>query len=236
MTELIEGIEERLFAVKEKISKSPSLEANPKLLAVSKTFPKEAVLIAAKAGQREFGENYAQEGCEKVKWFKENHPEFPLVWHFIGPVQGNKTRPIAECFDWVESVNREKIARRLSEQRPAGLPPLNVLIEVNIDGEESKSGVKPEEVPALAKIIKSLPNLKLRGLMAIPAPADSREGRLLPLRAMRALYDSLKDEFQFDTLSMGMSADMTEALEAGSTEVRIGTAIFGHRDYGNTKK
>ena len=201
------------------------------LLAVSKTFPKEAVLIAAQAGQRSFGENYAQEGCEKVDWFRENHSELPLVWHFIGPVQANKTRPIAEHFDWVESLNREKIARRLNEQRPEALGKLNVLIEVNIDGEASKSGVLPKDVPALCDVVQGLDRLKLRGLMAIPAPADTHEGKIKPLRDMRALYESLRDRYEFDTLSMGMSADYLEALEAGSTEIRVGTAIFGHRDY-----
>ena len=213
------------------IENAPKLEKRITLLAVSKTFPKEAVLIAAQAGQRSFGENYAQEGCEKVDWFRENHAELPLVWHFIGPVQANKTRPIAEHFDWVESLNREKIARRLNEQRPEALGKLNVLIEVNIDGEASKSGVLPKDVPALCDVVQGLDRLKLRGLMAIPAPADTREGKIKPLRDMRALYESLRDRYEFDTLSMGMSADHLEALEAGSTEIRVGTAIFGHRDY-----
>ena len=232
MTELIPGIETRLARVLSEIENAPKLEKHVDLLAVSKTFPKEAVLIAAQAGQRLFGENYAQEGCEKIDWFREMHPELPLVWHFIGPVQANKTRPIAEHFDWVESINREKIARRLSEQRPENFPPLNVLIEVNIDQEPSKSGVLPADVPALCDIVRSLPNLKLRGLMAIPAPAQTREGKLKPLLAMRALYESLRETYGFDTLSMGMSSDRLEALEAGSTQIRVGTAVFGHRDYG----
>ena len=231
MTELIAGIESRLNLVYERIHKAKKLESTVELLAVSKTFPKEAVLIASNAGQRHFGENYAQEGCEKVSWFRENHPELKLIWHFIGPIQANKTRKIAECFDWVESVNREKIAERLNNQRPENLAPLNVLIEVNIDGETTKSGVAPDQVEALAQFITKLPNLKLRGLMAIPEPSDTRQGRLKPLLAMRELYEKLKDRFHFDTLSMGMSADFEEALEAGSTEVRVGTAIFGHRDY-----
>ena len=231
MTELIAGIETRLASVREDIDQAKKLESRVELLAVSKTFPKEAVLIAASVGQRHFGENYAQEGCDKVEWFKANHPELPLIWHFIGPIQANKTRRIAEHFDWVESVNREKIAQRLNDQRPENRPPLNVLIEVNIDGEATKSGVKPNEVEALARFITTLPNLKLRGLMAIPEPSDTREGRLKPLRDMRALYEKMKDTYHFDTLSMGMSADFEEALEAGSTEVRVGTAIFGHRDY-----
>ncbi len=232
MTQLIAGIESRLALVRKEIQEAKKLEDHVELLAVSKTFPKEAVLIAANVGQRHFGENYAQEGCDKVEWFKANHPELNLVWHFIGPVQANKTRRIAEHFDWVESVNRDKIAQRLNDQRPANLAPLNVLIEVNIDGEATKSGVKPDDVEALAQYIAKLPNLKLRGLMAIPEPSTSREGRLKPLLAMRALYEEMKETYHFDTLSMGMSADFQEALEAGSTEVRVGTAIFGHRDYG----
>lgn len=232
MTQLIAGIESRLALVRKEIQEAKKLEDHVELLAVSKTFPKEAVLIAASVGQRHFGENYAQEGCDKVEWFKANHPELNLVWHFIGPVQANKTRRIAEHFDWVESVNRDKIAQRLNDQRPANLAPLNVLIEVNIDGEATKSGVKPDEVVALAQCIAKLPNLKLRGLMAIPEPSQTREGRLKPLLAMRALYEKMKETYHFDTLSMGMSADFEEALEAGSTEVRVGTAIFGHRDYG----
>ncbi len=231
MSELIPGIQNRLDDVLNQIKNAPKLENHVDLLAVSKTFPKEAVLIAAQAGQRLFGENYAQEGCEKVNWFRENHPELKLVWHFIGPVQANKTRPIAEHFDWVESINREKIARRLDEQRPESMGPLNVLIEVNIDGEVSKSGVMPEDVPALCDIIKSLSHLRLRGLMAIPAPAKTHEEKLKPLRAMRALYESLRERYGFDTLSMGMSDDRLEALEAGTTQIRVGTAIFGHRDY-----
>lgn len=232
MTQLIAGIESRLALVRKEIQEAKKLEDHVELLAVSKTFPKEAVLIAANVGQRHFGENYAQEGCDKVEWFKANHPELPLIWHFIGPVQANKTRRIAEHFDWVESVNRDKIAQRLNDQRPTNLAPLNVLIEVNIDGEATKSGVKPDDLEALAQYVAKLPNLKLRGLMAIPEPSASREGRLKPLLAMRALYEKMKETYHFDTLSMGMSADFEEALEAGSTEVRVGTAIFGHRDYG----
>lgn len=232
MSTFIPGIEKRLAALLNEIENAPKKENRVSLLAVSKTFPKEAVLVAAKAGQRSFGENYAQEGCEKIEWFRENHPELTLDWHFIGPVQANKTRIIAEHFDWVESLNREKIARRLNEQRPETLGKLNVLIEVNIDGEASKSGVLPKDVPALCDVVQSLERLKLRGLMAIPAPADTYEGKIKPLRAMRALYETLCDKYGFDTLSMGMSTDHLEALEAGSTEIRVGTAIFGHRDYG----
>lgn len=231
MSEFITDVQERLNDVRLALSQARSLEKEVQLLAVSKTFPAEAVLAAAQCGQQLFGENYAQEGCEKVDWFRTNHPELNLTWHFIGPVQANKTRMIAEHFDWVESLNREKIARRLNDQRPPELGVLNVLIEVNIDQEESKSGVKPEEVADFAETIMTLPRLRLRGLMAIPAPASSHDDKLKPLLKMRALYDSLSQRFGFDTLSMGMSADMIEAAEAGSTLVRVGTAIFGHRDY-----
>lgn len=201
------------------------------LVAVGKTFGEDRILEAAAAGQCDFGENYAVEGCAKIDWFRENHPEMKLVWHFIGPLQANKTRQVAERFDWVQTVTRMRVAQRLSDQRPAGMAPLNVLIEVNIDAEESKSGVAPSEVAALAREIATLPNLKLRGLMAIPAPKATREERLVPLRAMRALFDELAPEFGFDTLSMGMSADCIEAVDAGSTMVRVGSAIFGHRTY-----
>ena len=183
------------------------------LLAVSKTFPAEAVDVALAAGQKAFGENYVQEGVEKIEWFKEKRPDSGIVWHFIGPLQSNKTRPVAEHFDWVESVDRLKIA------------------QVNIDGEASKSGVVPDDLPALIESVRALPRLKLRGLMTIPAPADTREEKMKPLIAMRALFDGLKDRYGFDTLSMGMSADMTEAVEAGSTEVRVGSAIFGAIHY-----
>ncbi len=231
MTELIAGIEGRLQGVRRQLRQADP-DGRVELLAVSKTFPVEAVLIAAGCGQRAFGENYAQEGCSKIDWVRENRPDLRLTWHFIGPLQGNKTRMVAERFDWVQTVCREKIARRLNDQRPQALAPLNVLIEVNIDGEQSKSGVRPEEVPGLCRIIQDLPRLKLRGLMAIPAPAQSEEAQAMPLAAMRALFDSLRQEFGLDTLSMGMSADMLAAVRAGSTMVRVGSAIFGHRDYG----
>ena len=201
------------------------------LLAVSKTFGPEAVLSAARLGQTAFGENYAQEGCAKVDWFREHHPEVTLQWHFIGPLQANKTRMVAERFDWVQSIDRVRIAQRLSDQRPSDLLPLNVLVEVNVDGQETKSGVHPDEVRALCEAVAAMPGLKLRGLMAIPAPVETSEGRKAPLRAMRALFDELKDDFGLDTLSMGMSADMIEAVECGTTMVRVGSAIFGTRAY-----
>lgn len=203
------------------------------LLAVSKTFGVEAIAEAIEVGERRFGENYVQEGVEKIRHFREALPGVALEWHFIGPLQSNKTRLVAEHFDWVQSIDREKIARRLSEQRPSNLPPLNVLIEVNIDQQASKSGVKVEEVRALADLIMELPGLRLRGLMAIPEPADDDEGKRHPLRAMKALYDALKNEgYPLDVLSMGMSSDMSQAIEEGATMVRVGSAIFGERNYG----
>ena len=232
MTQRDQEIAERLALVKGTLSQvCTRTQSSVELVAVSKTFPAEAVLAAALAGQSIFGENYAQEGCAKVDWFKENHPECKLVWHFIGPLQANKTRPVAERFDWVDSVDRLRIAKRLNDQRPEGLPPLNVLIEVNISAEESKSGVMPEELQAVAREIAKLPRLKLRGLMAIPEPAEEDEAVRSPLRAMKALFDAYKDEFGWDTLSMGMSADMVQAVEEGATMVRVGSAIFGARHY-----
>lgn len=223
---------ERLLKVKDELAAAnEKYHQNTQLMAVGKTFPAQAILAAALHGQTVFGENYAQEGCDKVDRFKAEHPELDLQWHFIGPLQSNKTRPVAERFDWVDSVDRFKIAQRLSDQRPVDMAPLNLLIEVNIDGEASKSGVAPQDVKALADEIVRLPNVKLRGLMCIPAPAETPQEQAIPLKAMRALYDELKDLYGFDTLSMGMSADMLVAVECGSTLVRVGSAIFGHRDY-----
>ncbi len=203
-----------------------------KLLAVSKTFSISVLEEAVACGMREFGENYVQEACEKIDFFKTKYPQLKLTWHLIGPLQSNKTRSVAERFDWVQSVDRLKIAQRLSDQRPAGLPPLNVLIEVNISNQESKSGVKAAEVAALAKSIKLLPNLRLRGLMCVPEPGQTEAEKFAPLKAMKILFDQMNEQgFEFDTLSMGMSADMAEAVKSGSTMVRIGTAIFGSRDY-----
>jgi PLP dependent protein len=204
------------------------------LLAVSKTFDVQAVLDAATAGQRAFGENYVQEAVDKVQAAKQLAPELNLEWHFIGPIQSNKTRLIAEHFDWVHSVDREKIAMRLSEQRPANLPPLNVCLQVNISNEDSKSGVAPQDVLTLAVAIAKLPNLKLRGLMAVPEPAADFEQQRVPFRQLRDLNETLiKNGFAVDTLSIGMSSDMHAAIAEGSTMVRIGTAIFGKRSYGN---
>lgn len=202
------------------------------LLAVSKTFGPEAVIEAADAGQRAFGENYLQEAIDKQQAIHALRPDLALEWHFIGPIQSNKTRPVAEHFDWVHSVDREKIARRLSEQRPANLPPLNICLQVNVSGEDSKSGVAPSELPALAQAVATLPNLRLRGLMAIPEPAEADEQQRKPFAQLRELQAQLLAQgIATDTLSMGMSADMQAAIAEGATIVRIGTAIFGKRDY-----
>lgn len=204
------------------------------LLAVSKTFDAEAVIEAAQAGQTAFGENYLQEALDKIAKVRALRPELLLEWHFIGPIQSNKTRPIAEYFDWVHSVEREKIAQRLSEQRPATLPPLNLCLQVNISGEASKSGAAPGEVMALAQAVAKMPRLKLRGLMAIPEPAAAFEQQREPFRQLRALFEQLNAQgLNLDTLSIGMSADMDAAIAEGATIVRVGTAIFGKRDYAN---
>ena len=231
-------IQQALETIHQQIQTSTQLAHRPEsavtLLAVSKTKPNEAILEAYQAGQKAFGENYVQEGVDKIQYFEAQNIQ--LEWHFIGPLQSNKTRLVAEHFDWVQTVDRLKIAQRLSEQRPADMPPLNVLIEVHISDEESKSGCQPADVPALAQAITLLPNLKLRGIMAIPAPSDTEEGKKAPLKEMYAIFLHLRDELNFDidTLSMGMSSDMAEAVECGSTMVRVGSAIFGPRDY--TKK
>lgn len=203
-----------------------------KLLAVSKTKPVEDIQMAIDAGQRAFGENYVQEGVEKIQYFADKHPE--LEWHFIGPLQSNKTRLVAEYFDWMQTMDRAKIADRLNEQRSHYKKPLNVLIQINISDESSKSGIQPAEMLALAKHIENLPHLRLRGLMAIPAPTDDIAVQEKALSAMQVLFEELKaacPDQQIDTLSMGMSDDMRTAIACGSTMVRIGTAIFGQRNY-----
>ena len=203
-----------------------------RLLAVSKTFGPDAVLAAAQAGQRAFGENYLQEALDKMRAVAAAQPALALEWHFIGPIQSNKTRPIAEHFDWVHTVERAKIAQRLSEQRPAGMAPLNICLQVNISGEASKSGVAPGELAALARAVAALPNLKLRGLMAIPEPVAEYERQRAAFAQLRVLYEQLRaDGLQLDTLSMGMSADLRAAIAEGATIVRVGSAIFGARDY-----
>jgi len=200
------------------------------LLAVSKTFGPEAVRAAAACGQRAFGENYLQEAVEKMAQLAEDADAPTLEWHCIGPIQSNKTRLVAEHFDWAHTVDRLKTAQRLSQQRPAHRAPLNVCIQVNIDGGANKAGVMPEETLALAREIASLPGLALRGLMTIPEPAaDFESQRAVHLRA-RALFDQLRAQgLALDTLSMGMTSDLEAAIAAGSTMVRVGTAIFGGR-------
>ena len=198
------------------------------LLAVSKTFGAEAVREAHAAGQRHFGENYVQEALAKIDALADLRSQ--LQWHLIGPLQSNKTRAVAEGFDWVHSVDRLKVAERLSAQRPPHLAPLQVCLQVNISGEDSKSGVDPAEVPALARAVAALPRLTLRGLMAIPAPAEGLDAQRRPHRALRALLDRLRaDGLALDTLSMGMSDDLEAAVLEGATIVRVGTAIFGSR-------
>lgn len=196
------------------------------LLAVSKTKPASAVREAFAAGVRDIGENYLQEALGK----QAELADLPLTWHFIGPIQSNKTRAIAEHFDWVHSVDRLKIAQRLSEQRPDHLAPLNLCLQVNVSGEASKSGCTPQELPALAQAVAALPRLRLRGLMAIPEPTDDRAAQDAAFARVRELQDSLG--LGLDTLSMGMSHDLESAIAQGATWVRIGTALFGARDYG----
>ena len=198
-----------------------------RLLAVSKNFTAEHVLAAHSAGQADFGENYVQEGLEKIAALAH----LPLTWHFIGPIQSNKTRPIAENFAWVHGVDRLKIAERLSSQRPGDMPDLQLCIQVNVSGEASKSGVAPADVLELARAIARLPRVRLRGLMAIPEPAETSEKQRTPFRALRELLDEINTRrLACDTLSMGMSADLEAAIHEGATIVRVGTAIFGQRD------
>ena len=200
------------------------------LLAVSKTQQPETVADAVAAGQREFGENYVQEGVEKILALRELRPDVRLSWHCIGPLQSNKTRLVAEHFDWVQSVDRLKIAQRLSEQRPAGLAPLQVCLQVNVDGGANKSGVAPAELHALAQAVAHLPGLRLRGLMCIPEPADTVAAQRVVFDQACALFDDLNRQgLALDTLSLGMSDDMDAAIASGSTLVRVGRAIFGSR-------
>jgi pyridoxal phosphate enzyme (YggS family) len=200
------------------------------LLAVSKTFGPEAVQEALAAGESAFGENYIQEGVEKILSLRESEPAARITWHCIGPVQSNKTRLVATHFDWVQSVDRLKIAQRLSEQRPPEQAPLQVCLQVNVDGGATKSGVVPAELPALAEAVAQLPGLRLRGLMCIPEPADGFEAQRAVLLQARALYDDLQARgHALDTLSMGMSDDLEAAIAAGSTMVRVGRGVFGHR-------
>jgi pyridoxal phosphate enzyme (YggS family) len=208
------------------------------LLAVSKTFPASHVLAMAENGQCAFGENYLQEALQKQETIRHERPELNLEWHFIGAIQSNKSRPVAEHFDWVHTVDRLKIAQRLNDQRSENLAPLNICIQVNIDGSETKAGCTPEQCGELTRAIMKMPRLALRGLMAIPRPSATHEEQIAPFAALRALRDKLRTELGeastadpslLDTLSMGMTADMTAAVNQGSTMVRIGTALFGQR-------
>jgi pyridoxal phosphate enzyme (YggS family) len=223
-------IQANLQTVRDRIAAACAAARRPvndvTLLAVSKTFGPEAVRAAHAAGQRAFGENYIQEAVDKIGQLAD----LPLEWHCIGPIQSNKTRLVAQHFQWAHTVDRLKIAQRLSEQRPAGLPPLNVCLQVNTDGGPTKAGVAPSEVAALARAVAALPNLRLRGLMTIPDPVEGFEAqRALHAQATR-LFEELKAQgLPLDTLSMGMTADLEAAIAAGSTLVRVGTAIFGGR-------
>ncbi|MCP2120600.1 UNVERIFIED_ORG: pyridoxal phosphate enzyme (YggS family) [Pantoea agglomerans] len=201
------------------------------LLAVSKTKPASAIAEAIAAGHRAFGENYVQEGVDKIRYFQEQGNS-DLQWHFIGPLQSNKSRLVAEHFDWCHTVDRLRIAARLNDQRPAEMPALNVLIQINISDENSKSGIALSELDTLAEEVAALPRLTLRGLMAIPAPESSYERQFAVAQQMAVAFEALKARYEtVDTLSLGMSDDMEAAIAAGSTMVRIGTAIFGARDY-----
>ena len=230
---MMSEIQQRYQAVCERITQAALQAGRPpaqvQLLAVSKTFAAEQVLEVAALGQSDFGENYVQEGVDKIAALKDVPG---LVWHCIGPLQSNKTRPVAEHFDWVHSVDRLKIAQRLSEQRPADLPPLNICLQVNIDGGPTKAGVSPADALALAQAVSVLPRLVLRGLMTIPDPLESFDAQVAVHLQVKRLFDDLHAALalpQFDTLSMGMSADLEAAVQAGSTMVRVGTAVFGAR-------
>ena len=219
----LDAVRARIAAAARHAGREP---ADVTLLAVSKTWPAEAVREAAAAGQRAFGENYVQEGVDKAEALRA----LGLEWHFIGPLQSNKTRPVANAFDWVHGIDRLKIAERLSAQRDVHLPPLNVCIQVNVSGEDSKSGVAPAEAVALAHAVAALPRLRLRGLMCIPEPSTDEA----VLRARFAVLRGLRDELSaaglvLDTLSMGMSHDLEPAIAEGASIVRVGTAIFGER-------
>lgn len=219
----LQAVRERLRAAEQRFGRDTG---SVQLLAVSKTQPVAAIRAALAAGQHAFGENYLQEALEKQRALADA----PAEWHFIGALQSNKTRDVATHFDWCHTVDRLKIARRLSQQRPEGRPPLNVCIQVNISGEASKAGVAPEDVAGLAAQVAELPGVRLRGLMALPAPADDLAAQRRPLAALRALQAELVSSgLALDTLSMGMSGDLEAAVAEGSTLVRIGTAIFGPR-------
>ena len=225
IAENLQTVQERIRQACASAGRAPG---SVRLLAVSKTFGAEAVREAHAAGQTAFGENYIQEAVDKISALRE----LPLEWHCIGPIQSNKTRLVAEHFDWVHSVDRLKIAQRLSDQRPEGLPPLQVCLQVNTDGGATKSGAQPEEVLELTRAVAALPRMVLRGLMTIPDPVQGFEAEVALHRRATVLFDQIRTELalpQFDTLSMGMTADLEAAIAAGSTLVRVGTAIFGKR-------
>lgn len=232
MLQSAEQIAANLATVRQRIAAACELAGRAAdsvtLIAVSKGFGPEAIDAATAAGQRHFGESYLQESLGKIA----AHPGADLTWHFIGPMQSNKTRAVAEHFDWAHSVDRLKIAQRLSEQRPAQRPPLNVCVQVNVSGEASKSGCMPAEALALCEAVAAMPNLRLRGLMAVPAPAVGADAARPPFRRLFELYQSVRERVAgIDTLSAGMSGDLEAAIMEGSTMVRIGTAIFGTREY-----
>lgn len=233
----------RLTEVRSRIARACTEAARPAdsvtLLAVSKTFAADRVLQLAALGQRAFAENYLQEALDKIAAVRSRAPELELVWHFIGPVQSNKTRPIAEQFDWVHSVDREKIGRRLAEQRPHDRAPLNICVQVNLSGEASKSGCAPDEALPLCRSLAGLEGLRLRGLMTIPAPGAAALQQDRPFERLGSIFFRVRAmmsaEFParalaFDTLSMGMSDDLEAAVSAGATIVRVGTALFGRRE------
>lgn len=225
-------LEQRLADVRQRIQQACQAAgrdpASVGLLAVSKLQPAQAVRQAQQAGQQAFGENYVQEALDKMAALADLRGA--IEWHLIGPLQSNKTRVVAESFDWVHSVDRLKIAQRLSDQRPAQLPPLNVCLQVNISGEASKSGLSPQEVAQVAAAVAALPRLRLRGLMSIPGPAQGLHAQQAPHRALRLMQQELNQRgLALDTLSMGMSDDLEAAVAEGSTMVRVGTAIFGAR-------
>jgi PLP dependent protein len=226
------SIELKLQQLRQRIGDACTLAERPvqsvTLLAVSKTQSADAVRRAHAAGQRFFGENYVQEALAKIETLADLRAS--LEWHLIGPLQSNKTREVAAAFDWVHTVDRLKIAQRLSEQRPAHLPPLQVCVQINVSGEASKAGVEPAEASALALAVSLLPRLHLRGLMSIPEPADGLEAQRAPHRRLRELFEALRSRgLALDTLSMGMSADLEAAVAEGSTMVRVGSALFGAR-------
>ncbi len=230
MTTITDRLALAQHRIKQAAQNSSRNPADVQLLAVSKTKPNEQIIEAYTAGQRHFGENYVQEGEEKVKSLSQDYPD--IEWHFIGPLQSNKTKIIAGLFDWMHTVEREKIASRLNDQRPQHMSPLNVCIQVNISQEASKSGVTTAEIAALAEKIHSLPNLNLRGLMAIPSASVDNDTASAELAELQKQYQRLSAKYpSVDTLSVGMSNDLELAVAHGSTMVRIGSAIFGARDY-----